>query len=183
MRYLFGFICVLALGLMFACGDEGEPGGTLPNEPGPSKNLSWFTSSCDELGGATTASGACYIRCNSDSDCPTDQLECPSQGWTYQNCVVTDLFAASRGCGPEGWYNQLAGTGLYHCFMECSSEGANSECPSGWTCFDDSINPGRAFCSGYTGGTSDACRECLSICRGLPNCCQGRGCLCESECF
>ncbi|MCZ7382307.1 MAG: DUF4382 domain-containing protein [Candidatus Methanoperedens sp.] len=28
----------------------------------------------------------------------------------------------------------------------------------------------------------DPCRDCLSSCRGMPGCCEGCGCMCESEC-
>jgi len=66
----------------------------------------------------------------------------------------------------------------------CQMAGCAAYC-----CTDDGIVFGKNYAlqqrppgssSGSSGGS--ACSECISSCRGLPSCCTGTGCICDSAC-
>ncbi len=77
------------------------------------------------------------------------------------------------------------------CMRKCTSHGdclgtrsANFALPLS-AC--DYCNGGPQQCvpldvCGYTGNAASACDDCISGCQGLPSCCTGCGCVCESEC-
>lgn len=58
-----------------------------------------------------------------------------------------------------------------------------------WNCTDGVVGPDPGeeqclplnVCGGTVGGGA-ACDNCLQTCSGLPSCCTGCGCICESEC-
>jgi hypothetical protein len=58
-----------------------------------------------------------------------------------------------------------------------------------WSCTDGPAvpDPGEEQCvpmyvCGYSGVNSPSCSDCLKICKGLPSCCTGCGCMCQDEC-
>jgi hypothetical protein len=125
-------------------------------------SLSWYSSPCSELGGTTTATGACYISCNSDADCPTDELYCNVNSvWTWFACTAKESERLTNGCGV-GWYHDG-----YGCNMAC--DGSSSQCPSGWQCVEEIMTSESShFCSGYTGGGGSS-SLCPDWC-GFPYC-------------
>lgn len=146
---LFG---LLVLPCVVACSDgDGkdaeEDGGGLggAGASGTSApSLSWFSSSCAELGGTTTATGACYIPCKTDADCPTEELRCGTNSvWTYFACELRPELRA-QGCG-QGWFDDG-----YTCKLECF--GQSTDCPSGWSCAENIMGPADYFCTGYVSG-------------------------------
>ncbi len=89
----------------------------------------WFTSSCEELGGTTTATGACFVDCTPSGDCSIEGLSCGFGG--QQFCRISSCTSDSD-CGPTGWYCEYS-----WCYLVCSSDsgGAQSpECPEGFKC-------------------------------------------------
>jgi hypothetical protein len=123
------------------------------SESGAGADLDWFTSSCAELGGLKTAAGACFVACKTDGDCPIDTLTCPkgSSTWVSGQCEPKDT---SRGCGPDGWHTEAWG-----CYLACSGEGRDAECPPDFSCVADSISPGTFFCTGQPGSGGGTCGE------------------------
>jgi hypothetical protein len=85
--------------------------------------------------------------------------------------------------------------GYYVCMAEscgacCLCEGTCCQ-PScaGKTCGDDGCGgscgacpAGKACSSGACTEPRDYCTECLDSCQGLPGCCVGSGCICDSAC-
>jgi len=98
---------------------------------------------------------------------------CAQWNWVPSACASSgDPCATSTTCGVC--------TGRASCGW-CA---ASSHCLTG-----TSTGPGSGSCSNWDwapsacgGGGGDACSACLSSCRGLPSCCTGTGCMCDSEC-
>jgi hypothetical protein len=143
-------VCAVAMALV-GCGDgdnDNRNGDTGPRTP----PLDWFTSDCGDLGGVATPAGACFIGCEQNEDCPLD-LTCRSAGvWFVGLCTVPSSVSESRGCGPSGWHTRVWG-----CYLECSAEGADQECPAGFRCIEDSNVDNEYFCTGYSGSTGSSC--------------------------
>lgn len=118
-----------------------------------SEPLDWWTSDCVDLGGVPTPAGACFVGCTSSDDCPLDTLSCKgSDVWIMGQCEVSYELSQTRGCGPAGWHTRSWG-----CYLVCSAEGADDECPSGFRCIEDSIVSGEYFCTGYAGSAGSGC--------------------------
>src|SRR5688572_20818147 len=114
LRKIIASVAALAFAWMFGC---------VPVSTSDEDQLDWHTSSCSDLGGTTTAAGACFVPCSTDSDCPIDTLYCPkgSSSWSSGQCEVKER---SRGCGPAGWNMES-----YGCYLSCSAPGNDAECP------------------------------------------------------
>jgi len=139
----------------------------------------WFTTPCSELGGTTTATGACFLPCS--TGCKVEKLSC---GQGYQDfCRVTSCStAADCGPDPKHW---VCG---YGCYLRCSTDSGgaqSSECPSGWSCGGDSEKMciHKIGSSGSTCGGSPCPKGCCSssgrTCCGPPFCsgeCAGSPC-------
>ena len=72
------------------------------------------------------------------------------------NCNPCQANCSGRECGPNG------------CGGSCGTCPSGSKCSVAGNCISDN--------------TGDPCSACLSTCQGLPECCTGCGCMCESEC-
>lgn len=70
------------------------------------------------------------------------------------------------GSTSTNWYSDVLCDGVCTSSSQC---GANQMCSSG-------------HCVARPSGGSGACSACLDACRGLPGCCTGVGCICDSEC-
>jgi len=105
-------------------------------------------------------------------------VSAPSGGriWTVESC--------SEICAADGWVATgecgAGSTGDEVCFC-CAPECGGRECGNdgcGGTCgrcdYDERCYGGRC--------EPDRCQDCLDSCRGLPGCCTGTGCICDSEC-
>jgi len=106
----------------------------------------WNGDHCADMGGLTTSTGACFVECTSDADCPLSVLNCPAAGsvWRVAYCAVRPEYQDALGCGPEGWRRNDYGG----CDLVCSAEGNDFECPPQMHCVADSIVEGYFFCTG-----------------------------------
>jgi hypothetical protein len=135
--------CDPQLNAYFEC-LAGEGDGDNGSSPA---GLDWYSSPCSELGGVLTATGACYVSCRSDADCPTSQVHCGVNSvWTYFACVPTEESRLTRGCGTGFFDNG------FDCSLACG--GSDADCPTGWRCVDNYLGSADYFCTGYTGGSS-----------------------------
>jgi hypothetical protein len=75
-------------------------------------------------------------------------------GWTISSPTVN-------------WSSALLCDGVCTASNQC---GANQVCTSG------------SCVARPSGGGGTACTQCLDACRGLPGCCTGTGCICDSDC-
>ena len=170
VKALFVFSFLLG-GALASCG-EGDDTGSYSGNHNSGQSSQW----CYSHGGSLSASGACAIRCDYDSDCPSG-MNCSAAYRARGTCQVIWCDVDSD-CGP-GWvcdYNS--------CLIPCRS---TSDCPSGYKCGVYEGEKVSSICiekegSSGNGNSSDACSRCLESCRGLPDCCTGCGCLCEDEC-
>lgn len=107
--------------------------------------LSYLTSSCAELDGTLTGSGACSVACSKGWPVCAPPTSCVTNGW-YLCWPVQGKCAADSDCGPAGWW---CDTAAKSCYLTCTvdSAGAQSpECPGNWKC---AYNPdhARLLCS------------------------------------
>ncbi|NMC69448.1 MAG: hypothetical protein GYA57_05180 [Myxococcales bacterium] len=99
---------------------------------GASAPLDWFTSSCAELGGTTTPTGACFVDCTPSEYCPVEGTACAYGG--QQLCRVITGCSSDADCGPAGWHCSRGS-----CFLRCSADSGGAqgpECPAGFQCAD-----------------------------------------------
>ncbi len=162
-RFFIVLACLLVAALIIGCGDSGgddnysgtgdETGAGDGTAAGVDEELDWFISSCDDLDGVLTASGACFVECDSSDDCPTSNMRCMGTGvWITGQCEVDSGTRYVEGCGPVGWND--TGTG---CYIKCSAEGNDEECPTGFRCIEHSGNSEGYFCTGYPGSSGGSC--------------------------
>jgi hypothetical protein len=148
----------LVLASILGCGGGGSD---CSGEGCSSSGLDWYSSSCAEMGGTATSRGNCFIPCEAYWECPFEGFDCPggSTVWITGYCAPGDELQETRGCGPGQWY-----TSFGSCYMACSGAGRDSECPAGFHCYEDSIQEGRFFCTGYQGGGGTCQVACPSGC-------------------
>ena len=90
----------------------------------------------------------------------------------------------SASCPTYTSYYLGASDAVPTCTPHCSGKscgdngcgGSCGSCTAGATCVAGSCS------SPSSGGGASACSNCLSSCSGLPGCCTGSGCICESAC-
>lgn len=107
----------------------------------------------------------CVVRVYIDETTSRWTMDATGFGCTAP-CGHCDLFptgaaaciglCASRQCGQDG------------CGSSCGRCEANRTCESGVCRAQSTVSP--------------ACDSCLDACSGLPSCCTGCGCICESDC-
>jgi hypothetical protein len=120
--------------------------------------LFWSVLSCEDA-----CHRAGYLRstgCGAGAQGPTcicSGYQCQPSCATGQTCVQGS--SSAYCCTPSCTGKQCGGDG---CGGSCGA------CPSGLSC--------------SYGACRDTCRECLAACRGLPSCCTGTGCICDSAC-
>lgn len=96
----------------------------------------------------------------------------------------SDAFTTYLNSGPPSYncttaLNYCSGFCTSNCSgLQCGSDGCGGNCG---TCASGEICNSSGQCVSDGGGAS-ACDTCLSSCRGLPGCCTGCGCICESAC-
>jgi len=111
-----------------------------------------------------------------------------TNSWYLVDCegaCVSRYYDRAIGC-REGFGCICEGTRLVgDTPVACTSFGGfcnNSEfCCTGLSCVWR-YNGGDSYISCDFSVSNPACDQCLATCRGLPGCCTGTGCLCESEC-
>jgi len=107
------------------------------------------------------------ISCVRNSDCNTG---CCSPIDGYLQCSPGMFCGPSTGPG--------SGCGCQQRFDLCETD---SDCVAGDRCFHETGLDSPLRCYGtFSGG--DTCSDCLDACRGLPSCCTGEGCMCDTEC-
>jgi len=155
-----------------ACSDDGsnDPGANGGAGSGSPAGLDWDSSSCEQLGGATTPLGACLVTCGADT-CPTSQTECTQAPGLTLVCMVPSC-TADTDCGPQGWYCRNG-----YCSLTCTtvSGGAqSSECPVGWECYAPDYGADRRPYCAYGVSSGNNCGSCGTDNAG--NCCGGVFC-------
>jgi hypothetical protein len=134
--------------------------------------------------------GMCCTPDTSGAKVSLDSATYPAciEGYVCGGCLVftqdTDLQSATNEWKLLGAKaaNGMAGCPAY--------SGAYRICKAnctGKTCGDDGCGgtcgmcPSTLICSGGS-CVADPCSECLDACQGLPSCCTGVGCICDSAC-
>jgi hypothetical protein len=149
------------------CSGEWTNGcGDVNTEP-----LSYLTSSCTELDGTVTGSGACSVACSKDYPVCAPPTFCWTNGWNL--CwPVLGKCTADADCGSTGWWCDTA-TG--NCFLTCTTDtvGAQSpECPVNWKCYHNTDH-GLFLCANgaHGGGCQVTCPAGCCSTSGS-SCCQ-----------
>jgi len=143
----------------------------------------WWTATCSQLNGKTSAQGACVVDCSTSTSggCP-ESTTCggnlPNNSY-HQYCMVSTCSVASD-CGTSGWYCSDG-----WCRISCTvdtNEAQSTECPTGYSCISD-FSSSKAFCVRHvnssscgscgTSGSSGSCCGglfCSGSCVGSPCC-------------
>ncbi len=126
---------------------------------------------CSDQGGLTTPSGACILPCTNNSDCAAEDKTCRWGMWCMDYCYGPGECEAGLECHQPG--------NIGTCDIPC-----DPSCPATWDCAEDGLDDGYFRClpPNLFGPNSKGCKDCLDGCKGMPSCCSGCGCVCESQC-
>ncbi len=110
--------------------------------------------------------------------CPSSDDACVQDCANSSTQAAIDLYNAFPQCAHDGCAEEC---GLSTCEPACAGKacgpdgcgGSCGTCASGLTCNNGSCTSGNNYA---------ACNDCLDSCYGLPGCCTGMGCMCQSEC-
>ncbi|MBI5068608.1 MAG: hypothetical protein HZB56_10235 [Deltaproteobacteria bacterium] len=137
--------------------------------------------------------------CSGQATCTTCAAV-SSCGWcaTTGQCLSgTSAGPSSGSCANWDWVSSACGGSSDPCSTSTACSGCTARSTCGWCattsqCLTGTTSgPYAGACANWDwvssacgggGGGGDACSACLSACRGLPGCCTGTGCMCDSEC-
>jgi hypothetical protein len=148
-------------------GGSNSNGGSGSNENGSGKVYDKLLAECttdadcgsSDLNCAPAYTAAtvkrCWYWCNTDADCKGVTLRFPNGDLQeYGHCTNDESCNVYPGHRPACQTQPCSGSG--------TGTGGSG--------------------SGGSTSVANACDSCLSDCRGMSGCCEGCGCLCESEC-